>query len=524
MYVFLTGPPGAGKSVVAPLLATKMGARGVDLDRVIERRAGKSVARVFAEDGEPRFRELERDALATLRDTVAWTIVAAGGGSVVDPANRERMRALGVIVRLGGRLSTLVGRTREGRRPLLAGDRESRLRAVLAARRAAYADADLRVATDGRTPERVAEAVAVGLRSLGVTVRVGTDAPYAVRVRAGALADVGSVARATAPGGRVTVITDPLVARRHGRAVLTALRRAGLDAAATQVPPGESAKSPAVLARVWRALARRRLGRDDAVIGLGGGSITDLAGFAAATYARGVAWLAVPTTLLAMVDAALGGKTAIDLPEGKNLAGAFHDPRAVLEDVDVLESLPRRELRGGLAEVVKTAVLGDGGFFAQLERAAPLLREGDPTALFAAIAASVEVKGSVVTADPREARERLSLNLGHTFGHALESATGYRGFTHGEAVALGVVFACALANELGLCGLELTERVEALLAEIGLPTRCRIPSGLWSMTQADKKRAGGAMRWVLPRRLGTVSVVADVPERALRGAARRLTG
>jgi shikimate kinase/3-dehydroquinate synthase len=523
MYVFLTGPPGVGKSVVAPKLARKLGARMVDLDRAIERQARKPVTRVFAEDGEARFRQLEREALRALPDAAAWTVVATGGGAAVDAVNRAAMRERGLIVGLGGRLSTLRRRIADGARPLLAGEAGSRLAEIVERRRFAYADADLRIPTDERTPDEVASLVAEAIvQERGTWTFVGGAERYPVRLRLGALEELGWIATTVGITGRVALLVDRGLGRRHLTAAVAALRESGSSPVVITVAPGEAAKSFRSLEGVWRALARARVGRDDAVLGLGGGSVTDLAGFAAATYARGIRWVAVPTTLLGMVDAAIGGKTAIDLPEGKNLAGAFHDPAAVVMDIRLLESLLPRERRSGLAEVVKTGVVAERALFDQVDRSADALRDGDTQALFTAVAACVRVKGGIVSADPRETGIRLSLNFGHTFGHALEAATRYRRYAHGEAVALGMVFASALAEKLDLSGPDLRLQLEGLLERIGLPTRCRVPSAVWEIVERDKKRHGGRTRWILPRRIGRVSVVEDVPPRALRSAARIL--
>lgn len=523
MYVFLTGAPGAGKSAVAPHLAALFGARWFDLDERIARRAGRPIAEIFTRDGEARFRDLERQAVADLPRSFAWTVVATGGGTVVDPQNRRRMRELGVLVNLGAGLRALVMRTREGERPLLAGDRRARLRSLLRARRAAYADADVRVRTEGREPKALAEAIAAAVVA-GRGAEISVADAYRVHVHAGSLGELGALALAVGVARRVALVTDGALARHLASRALRSLQDAGLEPRLLRVPRGERAKTSAVLARLWRELARAELGRDDGVAALGGGSVTDLAGFAAATYARGVRWIAVPTTLLGMVDAAIGGKTAVDLPEGKNLAGAFHNPRAVLADTALLATLPAREVRSGLAEIVKCAVLADADLLAQLERLAARLRDGDAIALFAAVVAGADVKASIVTRDPREEGERMALNLGHTLGHALETATIYRRYTHGEAVALGTLFACAVAETLGLARAGLRERVESLLDDLGLPVRTRVPERAWTLLARDKKRRAGKLRWVLPRRLGTVSVVEDVPERALRRAAATLEG
>ena len=518
MYVFLTGAPGSGKSSVAPHLARLLGARVVELDGLIEQRAQRTIAQIFARDGERAFRALERDALAALPEDFAWTIVSTGGGAVADAANRERMRALGVIVGLEAGLDTLAERTANGDRPLLAGDRHARLAALLADRRDAYADADVHVRTDGREPHAVARVTAAALAiGRGVDVPVG-DA-YRVHVHSGALREAGALARGAKLGRRLVVVTDRGLPRRIVHTVSRSLADAGIESAIARVPSGERAKTAPVLESLWRAFARAGLGRDDGVVALGGGSVGDLGGFAAATFARGVRWIVVPTTLLAMVDASIGGKTAVDLPEGKNLAGAFHDPALVIADPSTLESLPDRQLRSGLAEVVKAAIVADAEMVASLERSTSTLVARDESALFAAIVAAARVKASIVERDPREHGDRAALNFGHTMGHAIEAAGGFSRYTHGEAIALGMVFACALAEDTGLARAGIRERVEALLDALGLPVRARVPARAWTLLQRDKKRRAGKVRWVLPRRLGSVSLVEDVPDAALRRAA-----
>jgi 3-dehydroquinate synthase len=267
---------------------------------------------------------------------------------------------------------------------------------------------------------------------------------------------------------------------------------------------------------VWSEL---RLDRQGTVVALGGGTTTDLAGFVAATYLRGVAWVAVPTTLVGQVDASIGGKTAIDIPEGKNLAGAFHQPDAVLSDVEAIATLPRRQRSSGLAEIIKSAFLVDRDSVAHVERAIPgvLAAQHGPT--LTAVALAAEVKASVVTADPNEQGLRALLNFGHTMGHAYEAASEYR-VTHGEAVAIGLVFACALAETLDLAPASLRQDVERLLAKAGLAVRARIPRAAWTLLARDKKARAGKVRWILPRRIGRFSEVTDVSERALRAAAK----
>jgi 3-dehydroquinate synthase len=291
-----------------------------------------------------------------------------------------------------------------------------------------------------------------------------------------------------------------------------------------RVPEGERAKSKAALDRLWRDLARGAIGRDGGVVAVGGGATGDLAGFAAATYMRGIAVAHVPTTLLAMVDSSIGGKTGIDLPEGKNLVGAFHAPAAVFSDPSTLATLPARQVSSGLAEVVKTAFLADRESVDQTARSLErVVRDRDLAPATLLVSMSAEMKASVVSADEREAGLREILNFGHTLGHAYEAASGYRA-THGEAVAVGMVFATALAEELGLAPRTLRPLLEDLLRRAELPTRARIPARAWELLGRDKKARAGKNRWILPRRIGRFSEVTDVPPRALDRAARVVEG
>jgi len=523
------GPPGIGKSAVGRELARVLGASFLDMDEEIERRTGRPNARVIVDDGIERFRDLESALLARLRPTPAWQVVATGGGAPIRPANREAMRRLGLVIGLRGSLATVarglaqtMGKrehlVREGVTPLAHAARVGR------ERRAAYADVDAGFEVDRATPLETAFAIAawiVAARGLRVDVR-GSRA-YPVLVRVGVLDRVGAHLADLGWSGRVAVAGDAVAARRHLPRLLASLRDAGMEPVALPVPRGEAAKSARAVERLWRRLAAARIGRDGGIVAVGGGATGDLAGFAAATYMRGVALAHVPTTLLAMVDSSIGGKTGIDLPEGKNLAGAFHPPAAVFADPALLASLPRRQVSSGLAEVVKTAFLADRESVGQVGRSAERVLDHDlaPATLLAAL--SAEVKAAVVSADEREAGPREVLNFGHTLGHAYEAASGYR-VTHGEAVAVGMVFACALAEVLGLAPRTLRPALEDLLVRCGLPVRARIPARAWDLLAVDKKARRGASRWVLPRRVGRFSEVTDVEPRALERAALVVKG
>lgn len=351
-----------------------------------------------------------------------------------------------------------------------------------------------------------------------VTVQLPDDF-YEVHIDRGLLGALGSQLRNLALDGRCAIVTDSNAAPLYLDRVAASLRAAGHDPIAVVLPAGESEKSLTRVEQVYDELLAARVDRSTAVLGLGGGVVTDLAGFAAATLLRGLPYIPVPTSLLAMVDAGIGGKTGVNHAAGKNLIGAFHQPRAVLIDPDVLATLPRRELRNGLAEVIKHYVIRDADGFARLEsRMADALRP-DVTFLTDVIAENVAIKARVVAADPYERGDRAHLNFGHTFGHAFESATNFA-LPHGEAVALGMCAAMHAAVEMGMVDSATKLRVADLIAAAGLPTRTNRVDGAVALAAmgTDKKRAGGRLRFVLAECIGRVVVRDDVPQNVVRKA------
>jgi shikimate kinase / 3-dehydroquinate synthase len=307
------------------------------------------------------------------------------------------------------------------------------------------------------------------------------------------------------------VITNPTVEEHWAAVLVTSLAKAGFEPHLYLVPDGEGHKTLATAGKLFRRLAEDRLARDEAVVALGGGVIGDLAGFVAATWLRGVPFIQVPTSLLAMVDASVGGKVAVDLPQGKNLVGAFKAPALVLADPLVLRTLPGVEFRCGLAEIAKAAVIGDPALFEQMAGSGP-------SSLTGMIADAVRVKVRIVERDPFESGERAWLNLGHTFGHALELISGYR-LRHGEAVALGMIAASEMSAALGRCDRTLPVRIHRLVERLGLPVEVAfdLDDALDAMG-TDKKRRGRGLRFVLPARIGQVEVVSDVPPEAVGAA------
>ena len=336
--------------------------------------------------------------------------------------------------------------------------------------------------------------------------------PYEVIVGRALLAGLGEVVAPLARG-RTVVVTDETVAALHGPAVLSSLEAAGVRARLLTVPPGEGSKSFGELERVLDRLAAFGLDRTDLVVALGGGVVGDLAGLAAALYMRGIDFVQVPTTLLAQVDSSVGGKTAIDTPRGKNLVGAFHQPRLVVADIDVLATLPERQLRSGWAEVLKHGLICDSAFFDWLAGEGAAGAAGDPAALERAVVRSVEIKSTIVGEDQREAGRRALLNLGHTFGHALEAELDFdeTRLTHGEAVALGCAMAFRFSARQGLCATAGAERVTATLAAAGLPVRLEAAGrfsaeALLKRMAGDKKAEGGRLTLVLARAVGEAFV------------------
>lgn len=358
-----------------------------------------------------------------------------------------------------------------------------------------------------------------------IPVRVGAH-PYDIVVQRGALATVGARLGRLGVGTRAALVSAPAISRTYGKRVTESLEAAGLAVAAIEVPDGEAAKTLAVAEQCWNALLEAGLDRTSTVLALGGGAVGDVAGFVAATYMRGVHLVHLPTTVVAQVDAAIGGKTALDHPRAKNLIGAFHQPRLVIVDPETLTTLPAREFRAGLAEVVKHGVVLDAAYFADVEASVAPLLAREPGTLERIIGGSCRLKAGVVERDEREAELRQVLNYGHTIGHALEAATGYARWTHGEAVALGMVAEARLAGRLGLAARATVERQERLLAAVGLPTSAGgiDIDAVQAAISRDKKARDGRVPFVLAPEIGAFRVVFDVPPAEVRAVLASLGG
>jgi len=531
--VVIVGLPGSGKSAVGRRLAARHGAPFVDIDQAIERAAGASIPEIFAAEGEAGFRARERAAIAALgpagQDPGITRVIAPGGGSVVDPRNRWQLFRGRRPIWLDARPEVLTQRLRRSpnARPLIAGHDPMRaVRDLGASRRRFYAAADRvnGVVEIASVVEAVDEA-ATGRRPLGTVLLRADTKLGAIVVGASILTDEVSSALRGLEARRAILVSEPGASEAATSGLARELDARGLPVETVMLPSGEAAKSLSIVEAAARQLARLRIERGEPIVAVGGGALTDAAGFLAATYLRGIPAILVPTTLAGQVDAAIGGKSAVNLPEGKNLVGAFHQPAAIIIDVALLATLAERQRRAALAEAVKMAALGDERLFALLEADGPAIAAGDPAAFESgAIAELVEraawAKVEVVLHDEREAGERISLNLGHSLGHAIEAAAGFEGLLHGEAVAYGLRAASRIGVERGATPPERANRIETLLDHLGLgraPLDVALDDVLAALT-TDKKHRGGLLRWVLPTADGHI-VDPDVPASLVRSVA-----
>jgi shikimate kinase/3-dehydroquinate synthase len=506
--VFLSGPMGSGKSQVAKALSELWGQPAVDLDQRIEQRAAATIAQIFERQGEAGFRAIER---ATLEQVLAEgaTIVALGGGTVTHLPTRRRLLSEGTLISLRASLQTLCARVGTGQgRPLLsAEDVGARLACILEERAAAYAECHAEIDTEGRDLATIAQQVDRVVSDAPIVVPLG-ERTYRVEVAPGVRHHAAERTRSAIRGGQVIVVTDTGVEEPWGVRARTELTQAGFQVVPVCLEAGEQHKNIRSIERIWDAALDAQVDRDALLLAVGGGVVGDMAAFAASTILRGIALGQLPTTLLSMVDSAVGGKTGIDRAQGKNLIGSFHQPRFVLCDVETLTTLPMAERRAGLAEVVKSAWLDGEASVALLERRADDLLAGDLEATGEAVRMSVKLKARIVTEDEKESGVRASLNLGHTVGHAIEAAGGFVALRHGEAVALGMVAAFRLAQRLGVGSAQASERLVALLRRLGLSTDLdrHLDERTLGFMHADKKRKGGKVRFIVPGAPGQTEV------------------
>lgn len=543
-HVFLIGLSGSGKSTVGRILAQRLGRPLLDVDALIEQEYGERIPAIFARHGEAYFRSLEARILAQAIQQPSNAIIVTGGGIVVLPENRALMAQSGVRVFL--QVDPLVSLRRlqaqhaheqqRGQvvevRPLLSGpDPLANLQQMLAVREAWYREAEYTCFTQGKQAEQVALEIMTMLddstspeQATPIIRRVHVGTGYDAVVEWGGLLRLADYLKQLQLPPRVFIVTDSNIHDFYIPALLQQLTSAGFEPQVYTLPAGEGSKSQRQLFALYDWLLEHHAERREALVALGGGVVGDLVGFVAATYLRGVPLIQVPTSLLAQVDSAIGGKTGINHPRGKNLIGAFYHPRLVLADPATLLSLPTRSRIEGWAEIVKYGIILDAELFSLLEEHANALRDFSPppvALLCRIIARCIDIKVGVIEEDEREQGQRAILNYGHTFGHALENVSGYGEWLHGEAISIGMVVAAELARQAGLFDAQDIMRQNQLLAALGLPIaytgKVRAQDILAAM-QLDKKVVGKRVRWIMPRQIGKVEITPlpdDLVERVI---------
>jgi shikimate kinase/3-dehydroquinate synthase len=529
--VFLVGLMGAGKTTIGRILARKLGKRFIDSDHEIEARTGASIPWIFEIEGEASFRRREAEVI---RDLTAQEgiVLATGGGAVLDPESRAYLQQRGRVIYLRANVSSIMLRTSHDKnRPLLqTADPRKKLEELTAQREPLYRSiADLVIDTGRPNVQSMVQTILAQLAALETSgarparspdtstsmnqqsrillnVNLG-ERSYPITIGANLLQDPALLDQHIA-GHKVAIVTNTTVAPLYLERVAAPLRAAGRDVLTVVLPDGEEYKNWASLMQVFDALLANKCDRKTTLVALGGGVIGDLTGFAAASYMRGVPFVQIPTTLLSQVDSSVGGKTGLNHPLGKNMIGAFYQPRAVLADTATLATLPERELSAGLAEVIKHGAIIDAVFFDWIEHNIARLMARDGQALAYAISRSCEIKADVVRQDEREGGLRAILNFGHTFGHAIEAGLGYGQWLHGEAVGCGMVMAADLSHRAGLVDHATVARIRALVAAAGLPTVAPdLGTARWlELMEVDKKNEGGAIKFILLKPLGAPSI------------------
>ncbi len=517
-HVLLWGPPGSGKSTVGPPLAAALARPFVETDADLSVDAKCSVAELFAREGEAAFRRRERALIEALLDSSPPKVIALGGGALVAPDLREAALSRALVVRLDAPLATLVSRLSNDpvERPLLRDDLERNLTLLLKDRDAAYEACHLAVdaSADGTgVAERIAARIAAGYAPIHTPAT-----SYAAWLAPGQAASALAFIIAGLRPSSVHVVVDAHVHELFGSELLDAMdvRVRSLH----RVGPGESAKDFGELERLLRELIEAGIDRSSVIVALGGGATSDLAGLAAGLVARGVRWVAAPTSLLGMVDAAIGGKTAVNLGGIKNPVGVFHHPSAVVVDPRLTASEPDRSYRSAVSEIIKTAIIGDAPLFETLSASPKALVERDPAVTDDAVLRCMRVKARVVSRDPDEKGDRVLLNLGHTVGHALE-AEAAGALLHGEAVAMGLEAALDLGVLLGATPPDLRDRAVGALRDAGLPALEPLSARAFERLAFDKKRRGSNVQLVVAKAPGCAEVLPiDVED--LRAKLRKL--
>ncbi len=530
--IILVGMMGAGKTTIGKALASGLSKEFMDSDQEIQERTGVKIPVIFEIEGEAGFRKRESEALTELVKKKN-IILATGGGAVLSQGNRRLLRQNGIVIYLRASVSDLHRRTRHDKnRPLLqTEDLFARLNELYIQRDAHYRETAHIVIDSGKQGVRqlvqklINKLMSIDLETIKHTDNQNTmqtlsvdftssaeKRSYPIHIGHGILERVDLIV-ACLPQKRVAIVSNTAVAPLYLEKLRAALEKRGVASIPIIIPDGEAHKNWETLNFIYDALLKNHCERNTAILALGGGVVGDLTGFAAATYLRGVPFIQIPTTLLAQVDSSVGGKTGINHELGKNMIGAFYQPRMVLTDSATLNTLPDRELRAGLAEIIKYGLIRDPAFFDWLEQNMRHLLARDPIILNEAIQRSCENKAEIVAADEKEKGIRALLNLGHTFGHAIENGMGYGVWLHGEAVAAGTVLAAELSRRMKLISETDVNRIRKIFIQAGLPVTApkMSPEKYLQLMMLDKKVDAGKTRFIVLNRIGEAMMRADIP-------------
>jgi 3-dehydroquinate synthase len=513
--IVLVGFMGTGKSIIGQKLSAKLGLPFFDTDKIIEEEANMTIGEIFSRDGEETFRAMERETIARLSQ-MEGCVIATGGGAVLAKENMEHLKQKGVIVCLKADPKVILQRVgNTDTRPLLQSPQTlETIERILQAREKLYRG-DLIIDTSFLKIEEVVNRIVSYLHPANKTKVVPVpvkENPYEIVIGSCLLPHLHQLISQVYPEGKVMVVSNPTVYSLWGETLEKGLEKGLYDFSWGLIPDGEEYKNMDSAMQLFDKAISLRLDRKSLIIAFGGGVIGDLAGFVASTFLRGIPFIQIPTTLLSQVDSSVGGKVAINHPAGKNLIGAFYQPKMVVADTSVLTTLPQRELASGLGEVIKYGMIKDAAFFTYLENNVNGILSLHQEVLGEIIETSCKIKSEIVKADEREENLRAILNYGHTIGHGIETATGYKQFRHGEAVSIGMEGAARIAVKRGILKPEVRLRQKSLLDRCNLPTAFpKIdPTAVLEAISKDKKMAAGKLRYILPTAVGEATICEDI--------------
>lgn len=524
--IVLVGFMGTGKSLVGRELARRLKLGYVDIDELIEKKERKTIPEIFAQKGEGYFRQKEKEVIREVSKFKGY-VISTGGGAVLNPENVKCLKENGYVVCLTASVEVILQRIKNqnGERPLLDGSKNKRkkIQQLLKERKPFYQQADFTVDTSRLSISQIVSTIIASLPRRELKVKIG-DRAYPIYVGS-SLEEIGKIASNLGLKGKVLIISDRNVFPIYGEKVADSLQREGFLVSSLVIPPGERYKSLSQAKKIYNFCIDLEMDRTSSILALGGGVVGDLSGFVAGTFLRGVNFVVAPTSLLAQVDSSVGGKVGVNLPQGKNLIGCFYQPKFVLIDPEVLKTLSLRRVREGIAEVIKCAIIDNDNFFSYLEKNITKALKKDLHTLRFLINKAIETKIKVVEEDEREEKGiRQYLNFGHTLGHAIEKASNYRRYTHGEAVAIGMIGESIIAEKMRLFSPSCLKKLIRLLVRAKLPVKAKNldPEKIFEALKVDKKIREGKQVFVLPKAIGQVVLVDDIPQSLVKKVIQEL--